>query len=203
MKPSRPVARATGTLVTGVVGVAAINADCWAPGSYTASRSRLPRRACGVFARRRSALRQRAWAPRTCWPRHASGSVSRPPPPDRTTASMPTSTDSATGSAAAVVVSTSQPSPMTTRSDAAGRVRYEAAWLRGSIARALAVEDEVERVAGVRAVHAYPRTGSIVIWIGEDCPPDHRSWQTQPNDHAKLASARCPSCEPESRPRKL
>ena len=30
--------------------------------------------------------------------------------------------------------------------------------------RAVAIEDAVEQVSGVRAVHAYPRTASIVIW---------------------------------------
>jgi cation-transporting P-type ATPase C len=48
--------------------------------------------------------------------------------------------------------------------DAAGRARFESAALRGYRARAVAVEDAVDRVAGVRQVHAYPRTGSIVVW---------------------------------------
>ncbi|WP_037360973.1 heavy metal translocating P-type ATPase [Amycolatopsis orientalis] len=48
--------------------------------------------------------------------------------------------------------------------DAAGRARFESAALRGRPALAVAVEDEVDRVAGVRQVHAYPRTGNIVVW---------------------------------------
>jgi cation-transporting P-type ATPase C len=50
-------------------------------------------------------------------------------------------------------------------SDAAGRVRFRVPWLRGSEARAVAVEDAVDRVDGVRAVHAFPRTGSVVVWF--------------------------------------
>jgi cation-transporting P-type ATPase C len=49
-------------------------------------------------------------------------------------------------------------------SDAAGRARFLGAELRGCPARAVAVEDAVDRVMGVRQVHAYPRTGSVVIW---------------------------------------
>jgi cation-transporting P-type ATPase C len=49
-------------------------------------------------------------------------------------------------------------------SDAAGRLRAHAPWLRDAPGRAVAVEDAVGQVSGVRAVHAYPRTGSIVVW---------------------------------------
>ncbi|PJE01922.1 copper-translocating P-type ATPase [Mycobacterium sp.] len=36
--------------------------------------------------------------------------------------------------------------------------------------RAVAIEDAVAEVAGVQAVHAYPRSGSVVIWYApEDC----------------------------------
>ncbi|UZF54827.1 cation-translocating P-type ATPase [Gordonia polyisoprenivorans] len=53
----------------------------------------------------------------------------------------------------------------TVRSDAAGRLRLVVEALRGtSAARAVAVEDAVIAVAGVRAVHVYPRTGSVVVW---------------------------------------
>jgi cation-transporting P-type ATPase C len=48
--------------------------------------------------------------------------------------------------------------------DAAGRVRFTCAELRGCPALAVAVEDTVDRVAGKRQVHAYPRTGSVVVW---------------------------------------
>ena len=53
---------------------------------------------------------------------------------------------------------------LTVVSDAAGRMRLQAPWFRADAARAVAIEDAVEQVAGVRAVHAYPRTGSIVVW---------------------------------------
>ncbi|MBE8517331.1 cation-translocating P-type ATPase [Amycolatopsis sp. H6(2020)] len=53
---------------------------------------------------------------------------------------------------------------LTLVSDAAGRARFLGAALRGSRVRAVAVEDAADRVAGVRQAHAYPRTGSIVVW---------------------------------------
>ena len=49
-------------------------------------------------------------------------------------------------------------------SDAAGRIRLRVDWLRSSPGRAVAVEDHVDKIRGVRAVHAYPRTASVVIW---------------------------------------
>ncbi|MEE3850912.1 cation-translocating P-type ATPase [Gordonia sp. LSe1-13] len=59
-----------------------------------------------------------------------------------------------------------------TRSDAAGRLRVTVPWLRtpnrrSADLRAVAVEESVARVSGVRAVHAYPRTASVVIWFRE------------------------------------
>ncbi|WP_329044417.1 hypothetical protein [Amycolatopsis sp. NBC_01488] len=54
--------------------------------------------------------------------------------------------------------------PLTLVSDAAGRARFVGETLRDSLARAVAVEDAADRVAGVRQVHAYPRTGSVVVW---------------------------------------
>ncbi|QFS93937.1 putative copper-exporting P-type ATPase V [Mycobacterium sp. THAF192] len=53
---------------------------------------------------------------------------------------------------------------LTVVSDAAGRIRLHAPWFRGDSRRAVAIEDAVEQVTGVRAAHAYPRTASIVIW---------------------------------------
>ncbi len=53
---------------------------------------------------------------------------------------------------------------LTVLSDAAGRIRLHAPWFRGNSRRAVAIEDAVEQVTGVRAAHAYPRTASIVIW---------------------------------------
>ncbi|MFF0146155.1 cation-transporting P-type ATPase C [Amycolatopsis sulphurea] len=49
-------------------------------------------------------------------------------------------------------------------SDAAGRVRFHVPLLSGDASRAVAVEDAVDRVPGVRQVHAYPRTASVVVW---------------------------------------
>ncbi len=49
-------------------------------------------------------------------------------------------------------------------SDAAGRMRVSVAWVRGDSRRAVAVEEAVAKCDGVRAVHAYPRTGSVVVW---------------------------------------
>ena len=49
-------------------------------------------------------------------------------------------------------------------SDAAGRMRVEVGWVRADPRRAVAVEEAVDRQSGVRAVHAYPRTGSVVVW---------------------------------------
>jgi cation-transporting P-type ATPase C len=48
--------------------------------------------------------------------------------------------------------------------DAAGRARFTSPHLRGRPALAVAIEDAVDRVTGVRQVHAYPRTGSVVVW---------------------------------------
>ncbi|MCF6387780.1 cation-translocating P-type ATPase [Mycobacterium sp. MBM] len=53
---------------------------------------------------------------------------------------------------------------LTVQSDAAGRIRLRAPWFRNDARRAVAIEDGVEQVPGVRAVHAYPRTASIVVW---------------------------------------
>ncbi|MDP7736611.1 manganese-exporting P-type ATPase CtpC [Mycobacterium paragordonae] len=42
------------------------------------------------------------------------------------------------------------------------RVRVD--WVRANVRRAVAVEDAVANCEGVRVVHAYPRTGSVVVW---------------------------------------
>lgn len=55
--------------------------------------------------------------------------------------------------------------PVTIVSDAAGRIRFTAPELAGSPALAVAVEDAVDAVAHVRQVHAYPRSGSVVVWM--------------------------------------
>lgn len=49
-------------------------------------------------------------------------------------------------------------------SDAAGRMRVHVGWVRANARRAVAVEEAVDRLDGVRTVHAYPRTGSVVVW---------------------------------------
>ncbi len=49
-------------------------------------------------------------------------------------------------------------------SDAAGRMRVSAPWMCRDAVRAVAIEDTVGEVSGVRAVHAYPRTASVVVW---------------------------------------
>lgn len=53
---------------------------------------------------------------------------------------------------------------VTIESNAAGRLRVTAKQLRGDVRRAVAIEDALVQVAGVRAVHAYPRTASVVVW---------------------------------------
>jgi cation-transporting P-type ATPase C len=49
-------------------------------------------------------------------------------------------------------------------SDAAGRMRVRVPWVRADSRRAVAVEEAVDGQHGVRAVHAYPHTGSVVVW---------------------------------------
>ncbi|VAZ90611.1 manganese-exporting P-type ATPase CtpC [Mycobacterium pseudokansasii] len=49
-------------------------------------------------------------------------------------------------------------------SDAAGRMRVHVPWVRSDSRRAVAVEETVDMQTGVRAVHAYPHTGSVVVW---------------------------------------
>jgi len=43
-------------------------------------------------------------------------------------------------------------------------MRVKVPWLRSNSRRAVAVEESVDRQHGVRAVHAYPHTGSVVVW---------------------------------------
>ncbi|WP_076476363.1 heavy metal translocating P-type ATPase [Williamsia sterculiae] len=50
-------------------------------------------------------------------------------------------------------------------SDAAGRLRLVVDWVRNDPVRAIAAEDALADVPGVRTVHAYPRTGSVVVWF--------------------------------------
>ncbi|MDT5347187.1 MAG: manganese-transporting P-type ATPase [Mycobacterium sp.] len=43
-------------------------------------------------------------------------------------------------------------------------MRVQVAWVRSDSRRAVAVEEAVAKQNGVRVVHAYPRTGSVVVW---------------------------------------
>jgi manganese/zinc-transporting P-type ATPase C len=43
-------------------------------------------------------------------------------------------------------------------------MRVQVAWVRCNSRRAVAVEEAVAKCNGVRVVHAYPRTGSVVVW---------------------------------------
>ncbi|MFZ0904926.1 MAG: manganese-exporting P-type ATPase CtpC [Mycobacterium sp.] len=43
-------------------------------------------------------------------------------------------------------------------------MRVQVPWVRSNSRRAVAVEEAVDRQNGVRAVHAYPHTGSVVVW---------------------------------------
>jgi manganese/zinc-transporting P-type ATPase C len=61
-------------------------------------------------------------------------------------------------------VATAEDPALTIVSDAAGRMRVSVAWVRANSRRAVAVEEAVAKQTGVRAVHAYPRTGSVVVW---------------------------------------
>lgn len=53
-------------------------------------------------------------------------------------------------------------------SDAAGRMRVRATGFDFDAVRAVAIEETVAKVTGVCAVHAYPRTASVVIWYSSE-----------------------------------
>ncbi|MBB4683280.1 heavy metal translocating P-type ATPase [Amycolatopsis jiangsuensis] len=57
-----------------------------------------------------------------------------------------------------------EPRNLPVLSDAAGRVRFHVPPVLGAVSLAVAVEDAVDQVTGVRQVHAYPRTASVVVW---------------------------------------
>ncbi len=67
---------------------------------------------------------------------------------------------------------------ITSVSDAAGRVRFCAPALLHQPALAVAVEDAVDAAGGVRQVHAYPRSGNVVVW-----------YDPQRHDRAELIEA--------------
>ncbi|WP_081968215.1 manganese-exporting P-type ATPase CtpC [Mycobacterium kyorinense] len=43
-------------------------------------------------------------------------------------------------------------------------MRVQVPWMRSNSRRAVAVEEAVDKQNGVRTVHAYPHTGSVVVW---------------------------------------
>ncbi len=80
-------------------------------------------------------------------------------------------------------------------SDAAGRMRVSVGWVRGNSRRAVAVEEAVAKEDGVRAVHAYPRTGSVVVWYSPrraDRPSVLAAISAAANVAAELIPARAP-----------
>ena len=62
-------------------------------------------------------------------------------------------------------------------SDAAGRMRVKVEWVRCDSRRAVAVEETVAKCDGVRAVHAYPRTGNVVVWYSPRRCDAPRCWR--------------------------
>lgn len=56
--------------------------------------------------------------------------------------------------------------------DAGGRVRLQVPALIGSPSRAVRVEDALDDVPGVLAVHAYPVTGAVVVWLAAEADRD-------------------------------
>jgi cation-transporting P-type ATPase C len=80
-------------------------------------------------------------------------------------------------------------------SDAAGRMRLKVPWVRANSRRAVAVEEAVERQHGVRAVHAYPHTGSVVVWYSPqrcDRPEVLEAIASAEHVDAELIPARTP-----------
>lgn len=85
------------------------------------------------------------------------------------------------------------PPTVQVRSDAAGRVRLSCPALRGSVSRAVAVEDAAGAVPGVRAARAYPATGSVVVWY------DERRCDRAQLDAALHTGLAAPACAPVER----
>src|SRR5271154_4714781 len=82
-------------------------------------------------------------------------------------------------------------------SDAAGRMRVKVPWVRADSRRAVAVEDAVAKCDGVRAVHAYPRTGNVVVWYSpRRC--DRPAVLAAINDAARVAAELIPARAPHS-----
>ncbi|SOE02238.1 heavy metal translocating P-type ATPase [Blastococcus haudaquaticus] len=55
--------------------------------------------------------------------------------------------------------------PLGIVADAGGRLRLSAPALAGSASRAVHVENALDEIPGVLAAHAYPVTGSVVVWV--------------------------------------
>jgi manganese-transporting P-type ATPase C len=92
-------------------------------------------------------------------------------------------------------VATAEDPALTIVSDAAGRMRVSVAWVRANSRRAVAVEEAVAKQTGVRAVHAYPRTGSVVVWYSPHrCDPSEVLAAISGAQHvaAELIPARAP-----------
>ena len=82
-------------------------------------------------------------------------------------------------------------------SDAAGRMRVQVAWVRCNSRRAVAVEEAVAKCNGVRVVHAYPRTGSVVVWYSpQRC--DRAAVLAAIDDAAHVAADLIPARAPHS-----
>ncbi|GFG72921.1 putative cation-transporting P-type ATPase C [Mycobacterium botniense] len=82
-------------------------------------------------------------------------------------------------------------------SDAAGRMRVAVSWVRANPRRAVAVEEAVGQQHGVRVVHAYPRTGSVVVWYSpKRC--DRSAVLAAITEAAHIADALIPARAPHS-----
>ncbi|OBK17293.1 manganese-exporting P-type ATPase CtpC [Mycobacterium asiaticum] len=82
-------------------------------------------------------------------------------------------------------------------SDAAGRMRVRVDWVRTDSRRAVAVEEAVAKQNGVRVVHAYPRTGSVVVWYSpRRC--DREAVLAAISDAAHVAAELIPARDPHS-----
>src|SRR6201996_4171417 len=82
-------------------------------------------------------------------------------------------------------------------SDAAGRMRVWVEWVRGDSRRAVAVEEAVAKQDGVRVVHAYPRTGNVVVWYSPR-RGDRATVLAAIRDAARVAAELIPAREPHS-----
>ena len=94
-------------------------------------------------------------------------------------------------------MSTCTSTDLTVVSDAAGRMRVRVPWVRSDSRRAVAVEEAVDQQPGVRVVHAYPRTGSVVVWYSpKRC--DRAAVLTAIGDAAHVAADLIPARAPHS-----